>query len=99
MLCSYGKPGSSSAEGENKSQEPTTAKVIVDNGSFSDDLSGICRINRDVTYDVEVKKEDGDGFIIAFRIHLQLYREFLFTKVAITIRSAKYSVFTDYYAS
>lgn len=62
LLCSCGKSGSSSAEGENKSQEPTTAKVVVDNASFPDGLSGICRINRDVTYDVEVKKEDGDLF-------------------------------------
>ena len=89
LLASCGNSQSTSNDNAANTQDQNSTKVVVQDPFFPDDLSDYCSINRHVTDEVLVEKEEGDQYNYTMDIAIEVDKRLEITnKNDIDIRTA-----------
>lgn len=72
LLASCGNSQSASNDNAANTQDQNSTKVVVQDPFFPDDLSDFCSINRHVTDEVLVEKEEGDQYNYTMDIAIEV---------------------------
>lgn len=89
LLASCGNSQSASNDNAANTQDQNSTKVVVQDPFFPDDLSDFCSINRHVTDEVLVEKEEGDQYNYTMDIAIEVDKPLeIINKNDIDIRTA-----------